>query len=196
MVASWLFGLFPIDANTGVAAWGDLDAMGLGWAVGVPVEGAHAGHSWGCAPNAYEASSASGRIAMFGRMLLSAVAVGAFITIPSIASAATLSVPATGTSPSYFTDSSVSVPAGESVTVSATGTWSGCANSGPPCTTGPDGVGGFPPFFWWSDPSAFSNTLIGSLDGASTWTAIGAGPTVVDGPGELLLATNDISRRS
>jgi hypothetical protein len=34
--------------------------------------------------------------------------------------------------------------------------------------------------------------LIGSLDGANSWSAIGAGPTVVNGPGELLLATNDV----
>ncbi len=74
--------------------------------------------------------------------------------------------------------------------MTASGTWSKC----PGCmTTGPDGVGGFPPFFWWSDPAGFSNTLIGSLDGATTWTAIGAGPTVINGAGELLVATNDIS---
>jgi hypothetical protein len=127
---------------------------------------------------------------MFRKILLSMVAAGAFGVAPSVAGAATVSVPATGTSPNYFTDSGVNIPAGESVTVSATGAWSTC----PGCTTtGPDGVGGFPPFFWWSDPAASSNTLIGSVDSAGTWTAVGAGPTVVNGPGELLLATNDIS---
>jgi hypothetical protein len=33
--------------------------------------------------------------------------------------------------------------------------------------------------------------LIGSLNGGSTWFPIGAGPTVVPGPGPLLLAAND-----
>src|ERR1700693_5103382 len=122
-------------------------------------------------------------------MSLALVAVGVWA---GSASAATVTVPATGTSPNYFTDSGVNIPAGESVTVSATGPWSAC----PPgrfCTPGPDGAGGFPPNLGYSDPSANSGTLIGSLDGGNAWSAIGAGPTVVTGPGELLLATNDFS---
>ena len=111
----------------------------------------------------------------------------------SSASAATVSVPATGTLPNYFTDSGVNIPAGAYVAVTAAGTWSVC----PPgislsCTTGPDGVGGFAPAPNTTDPLVSSGTLIASLDGANTWSAIGAGPTVVRGPGELLLATNDV----
>lgn len=127
---------------------------------------------------------------MLRKTFLALVAVSAFGAIPSIASAATVSVPAAGTSPNYFTDSGVNIPSGQSVTVSATGTWSACPNGGQ-CDTGPDGAGGFPPSGTYADPSANSGTLIGSVDGGTTWSAIGAGPTVINGPGELLLATND-----
>jgi hypothetical protein len=54
-------------------------------------------------------------------------------------------------------------------------------------------VGGFTGSWNFTAPSANSGTLLGSVDGGITWSAIGAGPTVVQGPGELLLATNDIS---
>lgn len=130
---------------------------------------------------------------MIRRTLLAAIALAAFAAIPAAASAATVSVPATGTYPSYFTDSGVNIPAGESVTVSATGTWLACpAGQDPRCTTDASGAGGYPPSAGsFADPSANSGTLVGSLDSGNTWFAIGAGPYVVNGPGELLLATND-----
>jgi hypothetical protein len=111
-----------------------------------------------------------------------------------VASATTISVPAAGTYPNYYTDSGVYIPAGGSVVVSASGMWSDCTTYlTAPCVTGPDGFGGFPPAANYTDPSANSGTLLGSVDGGNTWSAIGAGPTVVQGPGELLLATNDIN---
>jgi hypothetical protein len=120
------------------------------------------------------------------------VAVGAVGISAASAAAATVSVPATGTSPNYFTDSGVNIPAGESVTVSASGTWLMCpAAQSAMCTTGPDGVGGYPTSPTYADPGDTSGTLIGSTDGANTWSAIGSGPTTVYGPGELLLAGND-----
>jgi len=40
-------------------------------------------------------------------------------------------------------------------------------------------------------PNADYNTLVGSLDGGASWFVIGAGPSVVSGPGTLLLSVND-----
>lgn len=108
------------------------------------------------------------------------------------ASAATVSVPAAGTGSSYYTDSGIFIPSGESVTVTASGTWSVCPPAN--CTSGPAGNSSYPPpgVPPYADPTAEAGTLIGSTNGASSWSAIGAGPTVVSGPGELLLTANDI----
>ena len=106
------------------------------------------------------------------------------------ASTSTVSVPAAGTGGSiYFTDSGVFIPAGKSVTISASGTWSVCTFSFQ-CSSGPDGGPFFNPYY--DVPGSPAGTLVGSLDNGATWSAIGAGPTVVNGPGELLLAANDI----
>jgi hypothetical protein len=119
------------------------------------------------------------------------IAVGALGIWASSAAATTVSVPAAGTAGNYFTDSGINIPVGESVTVTASGTWSVCPLA--VCTSGPDGDG-FPPGAPWgqfADPTADNGVLVASTDGAVTWTAVGPGPTVINGPGELLLAAND-----
>ncbi len=98
--------------------------------------------------------------------------------------AATASVPANALS----TDSGVSVPAGHSVLISATGTWSvgtpsGSFNANGDTTDATESC--------VRVTSAHMGTLIGSLNGGATWFAVGVGPTIVSGPGELLLSSND-----
>lgn len=106
------------------------------------------------------------------------------------ASTSTVSVPAAGTGGStYFTDSGVFIPTGKSVTISASGTWSVCTFSFQ-CSSGPDGGFFFNPDY--EVPGSPAGTLVGSLDNGTTWSAIGTGPTVVNGPGELLLTANDV----
>ena len=104
---------------------------------------------------------------------------------------ATVSVPATGSGSNFYVDSGINIPTGASATVSSSGTWAVCAYNLPLCTSGPAGNSNFPASPVYNDPAASPGTLIGSTDGGATWFAIGAGPTVVSGPGELLLAAND-----
>jgi hypothetical protein len=59
----------------------------------------------------------------------------------------------------------------------------------PLCTSGSDGNSVW--FDNYADPSVSAGTLISSTDGATTWSAVGSGPTPVSGPGGLLLAGND-----
>ena len=112
--------------------------------------------------------------------------------LASTATAATVSAPAAGTGDNYYTDTGIYIPAGESVTLTASGTWSMCQLA--VCASGPNGDG-FPSSAstWgqFADPSANNGVLIASTDGGGTWTPVGTGPTVVTGPGELLLAAND-----
>lgn len=111
------------------------------------------------------------------------------------ASAATtnLTVQAQGTgtfgTPGYTfaTDTGVTLEAGQTAIVMATGVWDACGGA---CPSGPDGVGG-PGNPGFIHPWSSAGTLVGSLDGGATWFAIGSGPTIVTGPGTLLLATND-----
>jgi hypothetical protein len=123
--------------------------------------------------------------------VLSSVGVLAIWVAPG--SAATVSVPAAGTGSNYFRDSRLFIPPGDSVVVTASGKWRICPDRF--CRSGPDGVSALPgPGVGagdFADPAANNGTLIGSTDGATTWFALGRGPTVVTGPGELLLAAND-----
>ncbi|MFA7248446.1 MAG: putative Ig domain-containing protein, partial [Dehalococcoidia bacterium] len=101
---------------------------------------------------------------------------------------ATAGDPAVGGSTGWF-DSGVTL-AGETVTVTATGTWAACdvgSNAG--CASGPDGTPafgtGFQPL-----PSSLAGTLIARV-GSGPWTQIGAGPTAISGTGLLQFADND-----
>src|SRR5207237_1391095 len=85
-------------------------------------------------------------------------------------------------------NSGVLIGAGQSVVVTATGSWSvggpygtGDANGATTLATEPCAL----------LTSAPMRALIGSLDGGVTWFLIGTGPTVVAGPGQLLLSAND-----
>lgn len=140
---------------------------------------------------------------MFRNSLVAVVAVLAFVAIPASASASTsLSVPATSgpTGPGFggtgFTNSGVTLAPDESVVITASGSWTCDAFNGtivPGCTGGPGGApippGDNSPPFLQEQLNAFS--LIGSLDGGSTWQEIGSGPTTVTGPGTLIFGYND-----
>ena len=82
----------------------------------------------------------------------------------------------------------VSLGAGESVIVCASGTWS---IGGPYGTGGGDGATTFPTEPCALAVSAPMRALIGSLNGGLSWFLVGSGPTTVVGPGSLLLAAND-----
>jgi hypothetical protein len=81
----------------------------------------------------------------------------------------------------------VTLAAGDTATITATGIWNTCGGA---CPTDANGIpgGGQPESV---APSANGGSLIGSLDGGATWFGIGTGPTTISGPGTLLLADND-----
>ncbi|MBV8078916.1 MAG: VCBS repeat-containing protein, partial [Actinobacteria bacterium] len=89
---------------------------------------------------------------------------------------------------SSYVDSGVSIPAGDAVVVSASGTWS---VGGPYGSYDANGSLGFSTETCARDTTAPEGALLGSTDGGSTWFRVGVGPTLVPGPGELLLAAND-----
>jgi hypothetical protein len=126
------------------------------------------------------------------RTILAVLAVlGALGVWASSAAAATVSVPAAGTGGNYYTDTGIYIPAGETVTVTASGTWSVCQLA--VCTSAPNGDG-FPPgapLGAIRGSTANNGVLVASTDAAATWTAVGSGPTVIAGRGELLLTAND-----
>jgi YVTN family beta-propeller protein len=88
---------------------------------------------------------------------------------------------------SYPNDTGINLASGQSVTVSASGSWS---VGGPYADTDPNGLSGQTQGCALV-PSANVNELVGSLDGGTTWFVIGDGPSTVTGPGDLLLAIND-----
>lgn len=126
-----------------------------------------------------------------GSFLTLLVVVGALGVSASAASASTVTVQATGTGGNYYNDSHIFIPSGKSVTVSgASGSWAICP---PSCSmVGPGGDPSFPPQSNFASTTSNGATLLGSTNGGSSWTAIGTGSVVFNGPGELLLATNDI----
>jgi hypothetical protein len=85
------------------------------------------------------------------------------------------------------TDTGILLAPGEKAVVTAAGAWDVCGGA---CPSGPNGAPGFGAVCLPSDPAG---EVLGSLDGGSTFFKIGAGPTVVTGPGELLLGPNDCS---
>ncbi|MHB8470834.1 MAG: hypothetical protein ACYDCH_13935, partial [Gaiellaceae bacterium] len=128
--------------------------------------------------------------ALLARTLVVFAALVASLAAPALAGAATtLSVNAAAGPPSY-NPTGVTIPAGAHVTVTATGSWN-VACSNPARQSGPNGLAGVNGGY--IDPAAPAGTLVGSLDGGATWFSIGAGPTVVNGPGTLVLAANDYS---
>ncbi|MCU1485143.1 MAG: hypothetical protein JWN67_1889 [Actinomycetia bacterium] len=83
----------------------------------------------------------------------------------------------------------VTLTAGDSATITAAGVWDTCGGG---CPTDANGiVDGFNADF--VAPTARGGSLIGSLDGGTTWFAVGVGPTTIAGPGTLLLADNDFN---
>ena len=105
--------------------------------------------------------------------------ISGYVVTPS----ASIGLPAT----KFPFDSGVSIAAGQSALVSASGTWAiggSFGNFGPGGNTSATQACGLV-------PGAFAGELVGSLNGGATWFVLGAGPTSVPGPGELLLATND-----
>jgi hypothetical protein len=87
------------------------------------------------------------------------------------------------------TDTGLVIPVGGSVVVTATGSWAVGGNYG---TFGPDGsTNPVNKESCMLVPTSPMGTLIGSLNGGSTWFPIGSGPTTIYGPGRLLLAQND-----
>jgi hypothetical protein len=89
----------------------------------------------------------------------------------------------------------------ESVSITASGTWAiqsgeNATGFGGYGTFGPNGAtsrNGFPTAkeACSLNPNVAMGALVSSVDGGLTWTFVGEGATVVSGPGELLLASND-----
>lgn len=98
----------------------------------------------------------------------------------------TLNVPAQGTGGHDYTDTGVTLTAGQTVTITASGVWDTCGGG---CTYGPDGFAFFDSTL--RSGTSAAGSLIGSLDGGASWFTIGSGPTAVTGPGTLWLADND-----
>lgn len=119
-------------------------------------------------------------------MVLASVVAGALIGVGAAIAggAATVVVPAN----QRTTDTGVMIVAGTAASVTATGAWDVCGGN---CPSGPDGATNGDVGFC---PGVFphpAGELIGSVDGGLTFFDVGAGPTVVSTPGELLLGPND-----
>ena len=121
------------------------------------------------------------------RTLLASCVVSGLVVAHTVAAAPT--TVAVSAAAFQGVSSGVTIAQGSAVVVTATGTWS---VGGPYGTYGGNGT----TLVEAPEPCALSQAapmgaLIGSLDSGSTWFPIGAGPTVVPGPGPLLLAAND-----
>lgn len=116
-------------------------------------------------------------------MLMLVSSTGAFAATPPI----TVTVPASADGVAPF-DSGVAL-SGESVVVSATGTWNACDPGGnPSCATGPDGTAAFGTGF--TPLTGNAGALVARV-GSGAWTLIGSGPTTISGTGALVFAHND-----
>ena len=89
-------------------------------------------------------------------------------------------------------DTHITLKAGLPMTVSASGTvgYCGAATTDPSCAAGPNG-GSFTNYDFMV-PWAPAGALIGKI-GTGNWFVIGAGPTTVQGSGDLYLAINDVN---
>jgi hypothetical protein len=106
---------------------------------------------------------------------------------PGITLYADQTAPAYYSVPANTTTSTATLAPGQKATISASGTWS-CGSSA--CDgVGPGGAGSAPSIA--PLPGAPVQSLIGSLNGGSSWFEIGSGPTTVTGPGTLVLEPND-----
>jgi hypothetical protein len=120
------------------------------------------------------------------RLIVLAGLVGALIAAGAATASGQVSVVVQANQPT--TDTGVLITAGTAAVVTATGAWDVCGGG---CPSGPNGatngdIGFCPGAF--GDPAG---ELLGSVDGGATFFQVGAGPTVVSTPGELLLAPND-----
>ena len=88
----------------------------------------------------------------------------------------------------FFSTGSV-LAAGQKLGVSVSGSWG--IGGGYGGSFGGAGATGFATEACALLTSAPMGALLGSLNGGASWFAIGAGPTVVTGPGTLVLAAND-----
>jgi hypothetical protein len=88
----------------------------------------------------------------------------------------------------YLSDTGVYIPANGTAVVTTAGSWDVCGGA---CPSGPEGSADG---FTGACPGVEgrpAGELIGSLDGGETFFPIGAGPTPVQGPGQLLVTAND-----
>jgi hypothetical protein len=122
------------------------------------------------------------------RSLILFVAIAAALFSAGGASAASGTVTVTVAASQPTTDTGVLITAGTAAVVTATGQWDVCGGG---CPSGPDGATNGDIGFCTGTFGRPAGELIGSLDGGSTFFDVGAGPTVVSTPGELLLAPND-----
>ena len=86
------------------------------------------------------------------------------------------------------TDTAVMIVPGTAAVVTASGNWDVCGGG---CPSDPNGATNGDIGFCSGVLGHPAGELIGSLDGGSTFFDVGAGPTVVSTPGELLLGPND-----
>jgi hypothetical protein len=98
-----------------------------------------------------------------------------------------LNIPAGGSNGTIYTDAQVTIPVGQELSVTATGNW----NIGGPYASDANGATHYSTETCALSPLNPMGALIGSLDGGLTWFLVGAGPTTVVGPGQLLLTAND-----
>jgi hypothetical protein len=122
------------------------------------------------------------------KSLILLIAIAAALISASGASAASGAVTVTVPAIQPTTDTGVLITAGTAAVVTASGHWDVCGGA---CPSGPDGATNGDIGFCTGTFGHPAGELIGSLDGGSTFFDVGAGPTVVSAPGELLLAPND-----
>ena len=87
-----------------------------------------------------------------------------------------------------FTESGVTLATGQQLVATATGSWSVGGTYGSFDANGAEAVPAEPCAL---DPSSHMGTLLGSLDGGTTWFVVGSGPTTITGNGMLVFAAND-----
>lgn len=87
-----------------------------------------------------------------------------------------------------FVNSGIILTPDDSLTLTASGTWNGCNDPAQLCVTNADGNGVYNADFLL--PSAPEHSLIGSLNGGTSWFSIGVNQTQITGNGSLILAAN------
>ena len=127
-----------------------------------------------------------------GVLVAASLLAGIALGTPRNASAATpLPTTVTANAATYNQPTGVLLAGGQTVTISASGTWDICGGS---CPTGPNGTPGDLSLDYVGNQAGPARSLIGSLDGGATYFFIGAGPTVITAPpsgGELITTVVD-----